>query len=221
MRVDLHVHSSMSDGRDGLRSLADAAEAKGLAAVAITDHGPGHGSGATERQVRRLKREAGLLQPDYRVRILVGIEAEILPTGEVMLDSRDGMDIVLASFHGRPAEEAYYRAVFKAVADPRVDVLAHHAWISGRTSATARYDAGLAGILASSGVAVEVNAGHALPSWDFLQLCRARGVRHTIGSDAHRAADVGSVAWARNTARLVFGGEKPFVPPGLREGRKS
>jgi histidinol phosphatase-like PHP family hydrolase len=212
MRVDMHLHTSKSDGRDSLHNIVEAAEKKGLDLIAITDHGPGHGSGITEAQARETKKEAGLLQPNYRVKILAGIEAEVLPTGEVLLDSGEGLDIVLISFHGAPAEEVYYGAVLRAVTDPRVDVLAHHAWITGRTGSAAKYDDRLVGLMAAHGVAIEINSKHALPSWDFLQKCREAGVKYTIGSDAHKAADVGSVAWAKNTARHIYGNDGLFIP---------
>ena len=143
---------------------------------------------------------------------LAGIEAEILPTGEVLLDSREGLDIVLASFHGAPSEEVYYRAVLRAVTDPKVDVLAHHAWIAGYFAPIAQYDDELVELMADNEVAIELNSKHALPSWDFLQKCKDAGVKYTIGSDAHKAADVGSVAWARNTARHIFKDEGLFIP---------
>ncbi|HEY3422131.1 MAG TPA: PHP domain-containing protein [Methanocellaceae archaeon] len=205
MKVDMHVHTSKSDGRDSLHDMIDSAEAKGLDIVAITDHGPGHGSGITEKVARQTKKEAQLLQPSYRVKILVGIEAEILPTGEVYLQDRDDLDIVLASFHGAPNEDVYYRAVLRAVTDPKVDVLAHHAWIASRFGSVAEYDDQLVQLMKKHDVAVEINSKHALPSWDFLQKCKDAGIKYTIGSDAHKAADVGSVAWAKNTARLIFG----------------
>ncbi len=208
----MHVHTSKSDGRDSLQNVAEAAEAKGLDVIAITDHGPGHGSGITEAQARETKKEAMLLQPNYHVRIMAGIEAEILPTGEVLLDTREGLDIVLASFHGAPSVEVYYRAVLRAVTDPRVDVLAHHAWVADHFVPVVEYDDMLAELMAAHEVAIEINSKHALPSWDFLQKCRDKGVKYTIGSDAHKVADVGSVAWAKNTARHIYGNEGLFLP---------
>lgn len=212
MKVDMHLHTSKSDGRDSLHNIIEAAEAKGLDLIAITDHGPGHGSGITEQQALDSKREAELLQPNYRVKILAGIEAEILPTGEVFLDTRGGLDIVLASFHGAPSEEVYYRAVLRAVTDPRVDVLAHHAWIASRFGPITKYDDMLIELMATHEVSIEINSKHALPSWDFLQKCKGAGVKYTIGSDAHKAADVGSVAWAKNTARHIYGNNGLFIP---------
>jgi histidinol phosphatase-like PHP family hydrolase len=212
MKVDMHLHTSKSDGRDSLHNIVDAAEAKGLDLIAITDHGPGHGSGISEKQALQTRREADLLQPNYHVKILAGIEAEILSTGEVLLDTREGLDIVLASYHGAPSEEVYYRAVLRAVTDPKVDVLAHHAWTMGGFAPVEKYDDMLIELMAAHEVAIEINSKHALPSWDFLVKCRDRGIKYTIGSDAHKAADVGSVAWAKNTARHIYGNDGLFLP---------
>jgi histidinol phosphatase-like PHP family hydrolase len=213
MKVDMHLHTSKSDGRDSVHNIIEAAEKKGLDLIAITDHGPGHGSGITERQARETKKEIDLLQPSYRVRVLAGIEAEILPTGEVMLADREGLDIVLASCHAAPSEEAYYRAVFRAMEDPKVDVLAHHAWSAGmRFGPILEHEERLVEIMRDNGKAIEINSKHCLPSWDFLAMCRDAGVKYTIGSDAHKVADIGSVAWANNTARHIFKDRGLFVP---------
>lgn len=212
MRVDMHVHTSKSDGRDSVHNVIEAAEAKGLDLIALTDHGPGHGSGVTEKMVRETKKEVALLQPSYRVKVLVGIEAEILQTGEVYLADRDGMDIVLASYHGAKSWELYYNAVLKAVQDEKVDVLAHHAWSAGvQFSPIQEYEDRLVEALRDNGVAIEINSKHCLPSWDFLAKCRDAGVKYTIGSDAHKVADVGSVAWANNTARHIFKNQGLFM----------
>ena len=213
MKVDMHLHTSKSDGRDSVHNIIEAAELKGLDLIALTDHGPGHGSGVTEKMVQETKKEVVLLQPSYRVRILTGIEAEILPTGEVYLADRKGIDIVLASFHGASSWELYYTAVMRAMADEKVDVLAHHAWSAGAQFAPIQeYEDLLVEVLRDNGVAIEINSKHCVPSWDFLAKCRDAGVKYTIGSDAHKVADVGSVAWATNTARHIFNNQGLFIP---------
>ena len=123
------------------------------------------------------------------------------------------MDIVLASYHASPSEETYYRAVFRAMEDPRVDVLAHHAWSGGMQFSPVReHEEHLVEILRNNNKAIEINSKHCLPTWDFLAMCRDAGVRYTIGSDAHKVADVGSVLWANNTARHIFKDQGLFLP---------
>jgi predicted metal-dependent phosphoesterase TrpH len=52
LRFDLHVHSSCSDGRDGVEEILEAAVAKKLDGIAITDHDTLEGSFEAERIVR-------------------------------------------------------------------------------------------------------------------------------------------------------------------------
>jgi predicted metal-dependent phosphoesterase TrpH len=52
LKFDLHVHSSCSDGRDGVEAILEAAVAKKLDGIAITDHDTLEGSFQAERIVR-------------------------------------------------------------------------------------------------------------------------------------------------------------------------
>lgn len=52
LRFDLHVHSSCSDGRDGVKEILEAAVEKKLDGIAITDHDTLEGSFEAERIVR-------------------------------------------------------------------------------------------------------------------------------------------------------------------------
>ena len=55
LRFDLHVHSSCSDGRDGVEEILEAAVAKKLDGIAITDHDSLEGTFEAERIVRDKK----------------------------------------------------------------------------------------------------------------------------------------------------------------------
>jgi predicted metal-dependent phosphoesterase TrpH len=55
LRFDLHVHSSFSDGRDGVEAILEAAVAKKLDGIAITDHDSLEGSFLAERIVQERK----------------------------------------------------------------------------------------------------------------------------------------------------------------------
>ena len=45
IRGDLHCHTTLSDGRNTLEEMAEAARARGYAYLAITDHSASHGFG--------------------------------------------------------------------------------------------------------------------------------------------------------------------------------
>ena len=45
IRGDLHCHTTLSDGRNSLEEMAEAARARGYAYLAVTDHSASHGFG--------------------------------------------------------------------------------------------------------------------------------------------------------------------------------
>ena len=55
LRFDLHIHSSYSDGRDGIEAILAAAVEKGLDGIAITDHDTLEGAFLAERIVQERK----------------------------------------------------------------------------------------------------------------------------------------------------------------------
>jgi len=65
LRFDLHVHSSCSDGRDGVEAILEAAVAKNLDGIAITDHDSLEGTFLAERIVR---------EKDLNLLVIPGVE---------------------------------------------------------------------------------------------------------------------------------------------------
>ena len=126
------------------------------------------------------------------VRVLKGIEADILPCGRVDYRSKcsNSFDFVIGRVHTRMGmnEAQMTERVLKALDDPHVTILGHP---TGRLLLTReplrdRLDAVMqrAGI---NGVAVELNADpHRLDlDWRVLRGARRHGVRVSIGPDAH------------------------------------
>lgn len=77
---DFHTHSTYSDGRNTIVEMVDAARARGLKIIGVTDHGPANiGTGVRSPATYLLiKEEIGQLQkkrPD--IKILLGAEADI------------------------------------------------------------------------------------------------------------------------------------------------
>ena len=107
MRGDLHSHTTLSDGRNTLDEMAEAAgRDRGYAYMAITDHSASHGFGddvSAERLWRadrggpRLER--GARQP--RFRLLAGSEVNIGLDGSLDYpdDLLEALDWVVASVH--------------------------------------------------------------------------------------------------------------------------
>ena len=140
-RGDLHMHTEATDGRDTIRQMAEAALARGLGYIAITDHSKNlamtnglddaRALGACSQRIREVDAE---LQAEFKrkkagIRILAGIEVDILADGS--LDLADStlaeMDIVIASVHShfnQSVEEMTTR-VLRALENPYVCILGH------------------------------------------------------------------------------------------------
>lgn len=127
--ADLHVHTIASGhAYSTLKENLMSAREKGLAMIAVTDHGPGLPGGPCLSYFSYLQI---LPEQDEGVEILVGVEANILENGQLDLPDRylKQMDIVLAGFHpgcyngGSVAENTH--AMINAIKNPNVDIIVH------------------------------------------------------------------------------------------------
>jgi DNA polymerase (family 10) len=126
------------------------------------------------------------------VRVLKGVEADILPCGRVdyPLEVLDRFDFVIASVHTRMGmnEAQMTERVLKALDDPHVTILGHP---TGRLLLTREpFAIDLDAVMekaAANGVAVELNADpHRFDlDWRVLRNAQRKGVRVSIGPDAH------------------------------------
>jgi DNA polymerase (family 10) len=207
----LHCHSHFSDGNGSIAELAVAARARGWSYLGVTDHSQSalNAGGLVADDVRRQHDEIDAVNaanPD--VRILKGVEADILPCGRVDYPEAvlDRFDFVIASVHTRMGmnEAQMTTRVLKALEDPHVTILGHP---TGRLLLTREgFPIDLEAVFAAAGpagVAVELNADpHRLDvDWRALRAARAHGVRISIGPDAHTAAALDHTALGVGMAR--------------------
>jgi DNA polymerase (family 10) len=209
IRGDLHMHTHATDGRDSIRQMAEAAMARGLAYIAITDHSKnlamtnGLDDERALEHVRRirevdreLKKEGGSKNAG-RIRVLAGIEVDILADGSLDLadETLAEMDIVIASVHShfaQPLEEMTAR-VLRAMENPYVRILGHP---TGRKILSREaYAIDIERVLARAaelGVAVEHNSSPARADLSDLHLRRAKelGCRIVVNTDAHSTEEL-------------------------------
>jgi DNA polymerase (family X) len=205
IRGDLHMHTEATDGRDTIRQMAEAAMERGLAYIAITDHSKnlamtnGLDDERAMEHVRRIREVDRELTKEHkgRIRVLAGIEVDIL--GDGALDLEDStlaeMDIVIASVHShfaQPLEEMTAR-VLRALENPHVRILGHP---TGRKILSREaYSLDVERVLvraAELGVAVEHNSSPARADLSDLHLRRARelGCRIVVNTDAHSTEEL-------------------------------
>jgi DNA polymerase (family 10) len=130
LRGDLHSHSDWSDGRHSVREMAQAARARGLQYLAITDHSrrlaAAHGLDPVRlgRQIDEIERTRV-----EGIALLKGIEVDILKDGTLDLpDSALGeLDVVVAAVHGAfgLARARQTERILRALDNPYVTMLAH------------------------------------------------------------------------------------------------
>ena len=214
VRGDLHAHTQESDGRDTLEAMVEAARRRGLRYLAITDHSraipsPKRGLGMDEaRCLEHLARIRALQQNVGDLRILAGIEVDILPDGR--LDMADEvlarLDVVVGSLHSRlnmEREEMTARVV-RAFENPHLDVWGHPLarLIGKRDPVSVDLDRAIEAA-ARQGVALEINCQPDrldLPD-ALVHSARQRGVRFVVSTDSHAVHEFDNLRYGVDQAR--------------------
>ena len=214
VRGDLHAHTQESDGRDTLEAMVEAARRRGLRYLAITDHSraipsPKRGLGMDEaRCLEHLARIRALQQNVGDLRILAGIEVDILPDGR--LDMADEvlarLDVVVGSLHSRlnmEREEMTARVV-RAFENPHLDVWGHPLarLLGKRDPVSVDLDRAIEAA-ARQGVALEINCQPDrldLPD-ALVHSARQRGVRFVVSTDSHAVHDFDRLRYGVDQAR--------------------
>jgi len=187
--------------------MVEMAETRGLEAMAFTDHGPELEVGIAREKLPAMLQDIRLAQEEADIPVLAGMEANVADgTGRIDVDEHviDDLDIIVVGIHTideaatpRDFAENYLKRATLAIKKNKVDILAHpfflHEPLLPHLSLEdVKEFLRLAG---DRGVAMEVNAKYRYPGADFISLCLQEGVKLSVGSDAHSAADVGRVDW--------------------------
>jgi DNA polymerase (family 10) len=214
LRGDLHMHTTETDGKDDLRTMAEAAREAGLAYIAITDHSQSlaMANGLDERRaIAHAERIRALDGQIDGIRLLAGIECDIKPDGPLDLadDCLAALDIVVVSVHSAFNQDRQQMTdrLLRAIENPHVDILGHPT--GRRILQREPYPVDLEAVMdraAQAGVAMEINAqAHRLDLNDRnAQLARNRGVRLVISSDAHSRHALGVLRWGVMIARRAW-----------------
>ena len=207
LRGDLHTHTNLTDGVAALEDMVAAAERRGYAYYAITDHAP-------DLVMHRMTDEKMLAQRDRvraldtRMELLHGTELNIAPDGSVdwPADFLAGFDLCVASVHShfdQPRAEMTRRFVV-ACENPYVNVIGHPTTRRMGRRPPVDVDFGeLFRACARTGTALEVNASPQrldLPS-DHIRAARDAGVKFAIDSDAHSVSDLDYMVYGVGTAQ--------------------
>jgi DNA polymerase (family 10) len=215
IRGDVHMHTVETDGKNTIREMAEAGLARGYEYIAITDHSKNLAMTMGLDDKRALEHIERIRAVDKemtgRIRVLAGIEVDVLADGELDLSDEvlAQMDVVIASVHSlfnMPAEEMTGR-MLRAIENPYVRILGHP---TGRLLLRREpYQMDLEAVLRRAGelgVAVEHNAyPDRLDLCDRdLRLAKELGCRIVINTDAHHASHLAKMRYGVRQLRRAW-----------------
>jgi DNA polymerase (family 10) len=214
IRGDLHSHTTATDGREDIETMAIAARDNGLAYLAITDHSKAiaMSNGLDEyRALEHARRIRAVSDRLEGITLLAGIECDIKPDGTMDLadDCLAQLDVVIASVHSafNQEESQMTDRMLRAVACPYVDIIGHptsrHLLRRDPTKANMNR---LIDAASAAGVALEINCqAHRLDLSDtHAKLARERGVKIVISTDSHATGGFRLLKWGVMVARRAW-----------------
>jgi DNA polymerase (family 10) len=219
LRGDVHMHTTATDGHNSIREMAESGIERGYGYIAITDHSKNLAMTNGLDNQRALEHLERIREVDRRmegrIRVLTGIEVDILADGALDLDDEvlAQMDVVIASVHTRfeQSREEMTARVLRAIENPFVRILGHP---TGRLLLRREpFALDLGAVLrraAELGVAMEHNAAPErldLSDRD-LRLAKEMGCRIVINTDAHDTRHLAKMDYGvRQLRRAWLGAE--------------
>jgi DNA polymerase (family 10) len=222
LRGDLHMHTTATDGHNSIREMAEAALACGYRYIAITDHSKNLAMTNGLDEKRALEQIQSIREVDRqmegRIRVLTGIEVDILADGALDLDDEvlAQMEVVIASVHTRfeQSREEMTTRVLRAIENPYVRILGHPTGRLLLRREPFSLDLGEALRRAAElGVALEHNAAPErldLNDRD-LRLAKELGCRIVINSDSHDARNLGKMDYGIRQLRRAWLGPEDVL----------
>jgi DNA polymerase (family X) len=214
LKGDLHMHTTLSDGRNSAEEMALRAREMGLEYIVITDHSASHGFGndvSPDELKRQIEQIRALDERIEGIRILIGTETNIGTTGAPDYDDDvlEQLDWVIGSVHTSFAigSQAMTDRLVTAIEHPLIDAIGHP---TGRKiTRRAPYALDIDRVLdaaARAGTMIEINSA---PDRRDLNDVNARnavqgGVKVIVNSDAHGVEALAHTRWGVATARRAW-----------------
>jgi DNA polymerase (family 10) len=208
---DMHMHTTASDGKATIREMAEAAKARGLKYIAITDHSKrvSMANGLDADRLRQHWNEIRKVRKEISgIEILCGIECDILEDATMDLDDEvlSEADWVIAVLHyglKQPREQIMQR-LLNAIRNPNVDAIGHPTgrMLTNRPPADIDFTTFFKAA-ADHGVLLEINASPERLDLDDIQAAAAKsyGIPIIIDTDSHNTNGFNVLPYGVNQAR--------------------
>jgi DNA polymerase (family 10) len=214
IRGDLHSHTTLSDGRNSVDEMAEAARDRGYRYLAITDHSASHGFGDHVTAERLWERIEEIREWNRGVRgfhLLAGSEVNIGLDGSLDYPENvvEALDWVVASVHTSFSidERSMTERVVAAIENPQVNCIGHLTGrLIGRREPYGIDVEAVAEAAARTGTMIEINGN---PNRRDLSDRHARlaadaGVTIVLNTDAHGVDTLNNMEYAVATARRAW-----------------
>ena len=178
--IDLHTHSTFSDGELIPSELVRRAVVRGYKAIAITDHADFTNIDHILSSMKNIKS----IEEDYDIRVFTGVELTHVPPGkipELVKKARHlGAEIIVV--HGETIVEPVPEGTNHAALSLDIDILAHPGLITIE-------DAELA---AENGICLEITSrsGHNRTNGHVAQVAKEAGADLIVNTDTHAPEDL-------------------------------
>src|SRR6478735_4528142 len=214
IRGDLHLHTTLSDGRNSLEEMAEAGRGRGYAYMAITDHSASHGFGdhvTAERLWERIEEIREWNKGKRGFRLLAGSEVNIGTDGSLDYpeDLLEALDWVIGSVHTAfsVSEKEMTARVLAAIENPRVDCIGHLTGrLIGRREPYGIDVEAVAEAAGRTGTMLEINGNPNRRdlSEHHARLAKEAGATIVLNTDAHGVDTLANMAYAVATARRAW-----------------
>lgn len=186
--IDLHTHSTFSDGELIPAELVRRASTLGYKAIAITDH---MDQSNIDLIIPRIVKAVNALRNHVSIEIIPGAEITHVPPSlipDIVKEARRlGAKIVIV--HGETIVEPVAEGTNRAAIEAGADILAHPGLITGDDLLFAK----------EKGITLEITArkGHSLSNGHVAKHAMNLGISLTINTDAHSPSDLITKDFAR------------------------
>lgn len=225
IKGDLQIHSSFDIetshdfGTSSMEEVVREASKLGYEYIAFTEHNPSQ-RGHSENQVINLlkKKEETVRKTKWLLKVFNSLEIDILPDGRLPVPEAGlaTLDFALVSIHSSfdLSKEAMTKRILTGLSHPKVKILAHPSAriLNKRESIEADWEK-IFDYCFKNNKWLEINADPArLDLPDFLvKDAVKRGVKLTLGTDAHNAGALDNMGYGVDVVRRGWGQAKDIV----------
>ncbi len=178
--IDLHTHSTFSDGELIPSELVRRAVFRGYTALAITDHVDYTNIEHVLSCIRKIKS----LEDDYEIRLFAGVELTHVPPAKMpaLVEKARKLGAEIVVVHGETTIEPVHEGTNHAAVSLDIDILAHPGFITSEDAEIAR----------EKGIFLEITSrnGHNRTNGHVARIARETGANLIVNTDSHAPEDL-------------------------------